>query len=64
MEEELIQRSVKTTIQILYDTGLFASFPNADRILKDALFVKRIIPDLKEVNKVNQRFYSYKLLEN
>ena len=30
VEEILIQRAVKTTIQILYDKGLFDNFQNAD----------------------------------
>ena len=35
----LIQRAVKTNIQILYDKALFDSFPNADKVLKVFLFV-------------------------
>ena len=31
VEEILIQRAVKTTIQILYDKGLFDNFQNADK---------------------------------
>ena len=31
VEEILIQRAVKTTIQILYDKGLFDKFQNADK---------------------------------
>ena len=34
----LIQRAVKTTIQILYDKGLFDNFQNADKVLEDFLF--------------------------
>ena len=34
VEEVLIQRAVKTTIQILYDKSLFDAFPNADKVLK------------------------------
>ena len=30
IEAILVQSAVKTTIQILYDKGLFDSFPNAD----------------------------------
>ena len=35
VEEILIQRAVKTTIQILYDKGLFDNFQNADKVLED-----------------------------
>ena len=34
-EEVLIQRAVKTTIKLLYDKGLFDSFPNAAEVSKD-----------------------------
>ena len=37
----LIQRAVKTTIQILYDKGLFDNFQNADKVLEDFLFTTR-----------------------
>ena len=37
----LIQRAVKTTIQILYDKGLFDNFQNADKVLEDLLFTTR-----------------------
>ena len=50
VEEILIQRTVKTTIQILYDKGFFDNFPNADSVLKDFLFVTRRRGDLEEVN--------------
>ena len=50
VEQILIQRNVKTTIQILYDKALFDAFPNADRVIKSFLFVKRRRPDLEEVN--------------
>ena len=33
VEEILIQRAVKTTIQILYDKGLFDNYANADKVL-------------------------------
>ena len=29
-----IQRAVKTTIQILYDKGLFDNYANADKVLE------------------------------
>ena len=46
---------MKTTFQILYDKGLFDAFPNADKVIKDFLFVTRRRADLKEVNDgVNQ----------
>ena len=41
VEEILIQKAVKTTIQILYDKGLFDKFQNADKVLEDFLFVTR-----------------------
>ena len=41
VEEILIQRAVKTTIQILYDKGLFDNYANADRVLEDILFTTR-----------------------
>ena len=48
VEKILLQRAVKTTIQILCDKGLFDAFPNADKVLKDFLFVTRRKPDLEE----------------
>ena len=48
VEEVLIQRAVKTTIQILYDRGLFDNFQNAEEVLKDFLFTTRRRPDLSE----------------
>ena len=41
VEDILIQRAVKTTIQILYDKGLFDNYANADKVLEDFLFVTR-----------------------
>ena len=41
VEDFLIQRAVKTTIQILYDKGLFDKFQNADKVLEDFLFTTR-----------------------
>ena len=41
VEGILIQRSVKTTIQILYDKGLFDNYANADKVLEDFLFTSR-----------------------
>ena len=40
VEEILIRRAVKTTIQILYDKGLFDNYANADKIL-DFLYTTR-----------------------
>ena len=48
VEEILIQRAVKTTIQILYDKGLFDNFQNADKVLEDFLFTTRRRGDLEE----------------
>ena len=50
IEEILIQRAVKTNIQILYDKGLFDNFQNADKVLEDFLFVTRRRGDLSEDN--------------
>ena len=48
VEEVLVQRAVKTTIQILYDRGLFDNFQNAEEVLKDFLFTTRRRPDLED----------------
>ena len=48
VEDILIQRIVKTTIQILYDKGLFDNFQNADKVLEDFLFTTRRREDLSE----------------
>ena len=50
VEDILFQRAVKTTIQILYDKGLFDKFQNADKVLEDFLFATRRRPDLSEEN--------------
>ena len=50
VEEVLVQRAVKTTIQILYDKGLFDNFQNADKVLEDFLFTTRRRPDVSEEN--------------
>ena len=57
-EEVLIQRAVKTAIQVPYNKGLFDNFPNADRVLKVFFPVVRRRSDLKEVNDVIQGFHS------
>ena len=38
MEEVLIQKAVKTTIQIFYDKGFFDNYPNANKVLKAHFF--------------------------
>ena len=48
--EIVVQRAVKTTIQIPYDRGLFDKFQNAEEVLKDFLFTTRRRPDLEKVN--------------
>ena len=48
VEEILIQRAVKTTIQIFYDEGLFDNYANADKVLDDFLFTSRRRGDLSE----------------
>ena len=50
VEDILTQRAVKTTIQILYDKGLFDNFQNADKVLEDFLFTSRRRGDLSEFN--------------
>ena len=50
VEDILIQRAVKTTIQILYDKGLFDKFQNADKVLEDFLFTTRRKGNLSEEN--------------
>ena len=50
VEDLLIQRAVKTTIQVLYDKGLFDNYQNADKVLEDFLFTTRRRGDLSEEN--------------
>ena len=50
VEDLLVQRAVKTTIQILYDKGLFDKFQNSDKVLEDYLFTTRRRPDVSEEN--------------
>ena len=50
IEEILVQRAVKTTIQILYDKGLFDNYANADKVLEDFLFTTRRRGHLSEDN--------------
>ena len=35
VKENLIERAIETTIQILYDKRLFDGFPKADKVSKD-----------------------------
>ena len=49
-EDILIQRAVKTKIQILYDKGLFDNYANADKVLEDFLFTTRRRGDLDKIN--------------
>ena len=51
VEEILIQRAVKTTIQILYDKGLFDKYANADKVSEDFVFTTRRRGGLSEENK-------------
>ena len=48
VEETLNQRAVKTTIQILYNNGLFDNYANAEEILNDFLLTTRRRPELSE----------------
>ena len=48
VEEVLVQRAVKTTIQILYDKRLFDNCANADTVLQFFLFTSRRRGDLSE----------------
>ena len=48
VEEILIERAVKTTIQILYDKGLLDNYANADKVLEDFLFTTRRRGDLED----------------
>ena len=41
VKEALVQKAVKTTIQMLYDKGLFDDFQKADKVLNDFLFTTR-----------------------
>ena len=57
VEVILIQRAMKTTIQILYDKVLFDNYVNAEKVLEDFSFTTRRRGDLSEqVNDVVQGF--------
>ena len=47
-EEVLIERAVKTTIQMLYDMGLIDNYGNAEEVLKDYLLIERRTLNLEE----------------
>ena len=49
VEEILIQKAFKTTIQIFYGKGLFDKYANAAKVLEIFLFVTRRRGDLEEV---------------
>ena len=50
VEDILVQRAVRTTIQISYDKGLFDNFQNADKVLENFSFTTRRRGDVDEVN--------------
>ena len=52
VEEISVQKAVKTTIQTLYDTGLFDNYTTADKVLADFLFTTRRGSDLSDRVKV------------
>ena len=54
VEGILIRKAVKTTIQILYDKGLFDNYANADKVLEDFLFTSRRRGDLSEQVNENE----------
>ena len=54
VEEVLIQGAVKTTIQKLYNKGLFDNYACVYRVLEDCLFTTRRRVDLEKVNDVVQ----------
>ena len=58
VEELLIQRAVKTTVQILYDEGLFDNYANLDNVFEDYFFVTRRRGDLEDGNDDIQGFSS------
>ena len=53
VEDILVQRAVETTIQMLYDKGLFDNFQNADKVLEDFLFTTRRREDLEDNTKLH-----------
>ena len=55
MEDDLFERAVKTTTQILYDKGLLDDYNdgNAQEVLKDYLIIERRRPKLEDINEDN-----------
>ena len=54
VEDILIQRAVKTTIQVLYEEVFFDNFQNADKVPEDFLFTTRRRGDLSEQVNENE----------
>ena len=50
VEKILIQGAIRTTIQIVYDKGLFDNYATSDKVLEDFLFTTRRRGDLSEEN--------------
>ena len=48
VEEILIERAVKTTMQIFYVEWVFGNYANADKVLEDFLFTTRRRGDLEQ----------------
>ena len=61
VEDILIRRAVRTTIQILYDKGLFDNYANADKVLEDFLFTTRRRGDLSEQVNDNIQWIYWKI---
>ena len=49
-EEFLLEKFVKTTVQILHYEGFFENFDNADEVHKDCLLFERRRVSLRELN--------------
>ena len=52
VQEVLIQKAVKMTMQILYDKVLFDNYNHANDVIKNFLFVVRRRLDLEEVTDI------------
>ena len=50
VEESLVQRAIRTTIQTLYHEGLFDNYANADKVLEGFFFTTRRRGDRSEEN--------------
>ena len=48
VEKVLVQRTVKTTFQVLYHQGFFDNYANADKVSEVFLFTTRRKGDLSE----------------